>query len=116
MPRKPPPGPGPGRPKGLQNKVTIQVKEALLWAAEAIGGRERLVAWIKADPENEKIYWRDMFCRMLPLEAAVTHRNAMADMTHQELVEFIARKANETNTSMKLIVDGRKDDEGTSPV
>lgn len=103
---------GAGRKPGVPNRITIQVKEALLWVAEEIGGRERLATWVKADPENEKIYWRDMFCRMLPLEAAVTHRNAMADMTHQELVEFIARKANETNTSMKLIVDDSKPQDG----
>ena len=99
-----------GRKPGSLNKTTIQVKECLLWVADAIGGREALRDWVLADPENMKIYWRDMFTRMLPLEAAVTHHNALAEMNHQELVEFIARKANETGTSMKLIVDNSEQD------
>ena len=99
-----------GRKAGTPNVLTAQVKEAIEWVSQKIGGPERLATWVQADPENEKIFWRDIYTKLLPLQVNATHRSAMADMNHQELVEFIAKKANETGTSMKLIVDNSEQD------
>ena len=45
------PGPGPGRPKGVPNKVNRDLKEAYLMAANLAGGREGLVGYLKAQAE-----------------------------------------------------------------
>ena len=36
--KKPPPGPGPGRPKGVPNKVNALLKDAIVTAAKMAGG------------------------------------------------------------------------------
>lgn len=48
--RKPPPKAGPGRPKGLKNKVTLSVKAAICEAFELRGGVPSLVAWANKEP------------------------------------------------------------------
>lgn len=57
---------GKGRPKGSKNKTTVAVKEALALAAEGIGGTERLIAWVKENPDNERIFWSQMYTKLLP--------------------------------------------------
>ena len=42
------PGPGPGRPKGVPNKINRDLKEAYLMAANLAGGEEGLVGYLKA--------------------------------------------------------------------
>src|ERR1700722_15425955 len=44
-------GPGPGRPKGVPNKINRDLKEAYLMAANLAGGREGLVGYLKAQAE-----------------------------------------------------------------
>jgi hypothetical protein len=41
------PGPGPGRPKGVPNKVNRDLKEAYLMAANLAGGKEGLIGYLK---------------------------------------------------------------------
>lgn len=62
--------PGPGRPKGLQNKTTQTAKEAIALAAERLGGVDRLVDWCKEDPQNEKAFWSSVYPKLLPLQLA----------------------------------------------
>ncbi|MGJ3630170.1 hypothetical protein AB5I41_31240 [Sphingomonas sp. MMS24-JH45] len=42
-----------GRPKGVQNKTTRIAKDAIAFAADKLGGAERLVAWAKEDGKND---------------------------------------------------------------
>jgi hypothetical protein len=58
--------PGPGRPKGLQNKTTRAAKEAIALAADELGGAERMVAWAKEDPKNEAAFWTTIYPKLLP--------------------------------------------------
>jgi hypothetical protein len=62
--------PGPGRPKGKQNKTTVSAKEAIALAAEGLGGTARLVAWAQEDPANERIFWGTIYPKLLPLQVA----------------------------------------------
>lgn len=55
---------GPGRPKGAQNKVTLEVKQALSWCFEEMGGRKKLLKWAK---ENPTIFYTKMYIQMLPM-------------------------------------------------
>ena len=47
------PGPGPGRPKGVPNKVNRDLKEAYLMAANLAGGKEGLVGYLRKQAELE---------------------------------------------------------------
>lgn len=58
--------PGPGRPKGLANKATRAVKEALWEAYEGIGGGKKLKEWAEANPTEFFKLWG----RMLPTEVS----------------------------------------------
>lgn len=63
-----PPGPGPGRPKGVPNKTTQTAKDAIAAAAEALGGADRLTKWAKEDPANERVFWGTIYPKLLPLQ------------------------------------------------
>lgn len=57
-----------GRQKGTPNKVTGLAKDAIAMAAEAIGGGARLAKWVKEDPANEKVFWSQIYTKLLPLQ------------------------------------------------
>lgn len=60
--------PGPGRPKGKQAKHTIAFKDAVEAAADKLGGVNRMVAWAQEDPQNERIFWGNIFPKLAPLQ------------------------------------------------
>jgi hypothetical protein len=57
-----------GRRVGTFNKNTVTVKDTIAMAAERIGGVDRLVTWINESPENERLFWTQMYLRLLPLQ------------------------------------------------
>lgn len=61
---------GRGRPKGSQNKVGAAAKEVIAQAAADLGGAERLVAWAKEAPENEKAFWSSIYPKLIPVQLA----------------------------------------------
>lgn len=61
-------GAGPGRPKGSENRMTKTAKEAIALAAEGLGGTDRLIAWAKEDPLNERAFWATIYPKLLPLQ------------------------------------------------
>jgi len=58
----------PGKPKGAISKTTRTAKEAIAIAAEKLGGADRLVAWAKEDPLNERAFWSSIYPKLLPLQ------------------------------------------------
>lgn len=64
-----------GRAKGTTNKTTGLARDAIQWAAEKIGGQARLAKWIKEDKANERVFWGNIYPRLLPLQ--VTGENGM---------------------------------------
>ena len=62
--------PGQGRPKGCTNKTTQSAKEAIAQAADKLGGADRLVAWAKEDPQNERVFWGTIYPKLLPLQVS----------------------------------------------
>jgi hypothetical protein len=52
--------PGPGRPKGMVNKITASTKAALVAAFDELGGVESLVAWAKDNPGDFYRLWGRM--------------------------------------------------------
>ena len=61
---------GAGRPKGSPNKTTAAAKEVIQAASEELGGANRLVAWAKEDPLNERAFWSTIYPKLLPLQVA----------------------------------------------
>ena len=59
------PGPGPGRPKGIPNKMTGQVKEMILEALEGAGGVQYLTERAK-DPKTAAAFL-SLVGKVLPL-------------------------------------------------
>lgn len=59
--------PGQGRPKGSLTRHTVAVKDAIMMAAEGLGGTERLIAWAKENPLNERSFWASIYPKLLPL-------------------------------------------------
>lgn len=62
--RRRPPAAGIGRKKGVLNKSTAAVKEALRLAFQGIGGVPELQAWAK---DNQTEFYK-LWAKMLPLE------------------------------------------------
>ena len=64
--------PGPGRPKGVPNKNTSLLKDALLKAAEAAGGGEPdgLVNYLVAQAKQNPAPFMSLLGRVLPMQAS----------------------------------------------
>jgi hypothetical protein len=63
-----PPPPGPGRPKGSQNKFT-SLKNAFLEAFELIGGTAALAEWAKKSERNRGVFY-GLTTKLFPQEVA----------------------------------------------
>ena len=66
--RKPPP-PGPGRPKGVPNKTTTQLKEAILEAATA-AGKGSLTAYLETQAKENPGHFMTLLGKVLPMTIA----------------------------------------------
>jgi hypothetical protein len=60
--------PGPGRKKGVPNKMTTAAKDAIAAAAEGLGGVDRLIQWAKEDPLNERAFWSSIYTKLIPVQ------------------------------------------------
>jgi len=57
-----------GRKPGTPNKTTAAAKDIIASVATDLGGADRLLAWVKADPKNEAAYWTVIHPKLLPLQ------------------------------------------------
>ena len=71
-------GKGKGRPKGSLNKTTQSVKEAIELAAAGLGGALRLQEWAASDPANERVFWGQIYPKLLPLQVQGDPNNPLA--------------------------------------
>jgi|SRR6516165_484659 hypothetical protein len=56
-----------GRPVGSHNRLTRSAREAIEFAAHALGGGQRLYRWCKESKTNERIFWSSIYPRLLPI-------------------------------------------------
>lgn len=81
--------PGPGRPKGIPNKLTMAAKEIMAAAFEKVGGVEALTAWGKKNPDDFYKLWG----RTFPIESKVTGgltiNKPPREMTDEELLHIL---------------------------
>jgi hypothetical protein len=52
----------------VPNKTTTLAKEAIAAAAEGLGGTARLIEWAQEDPANERVFWGQIYTKLLPLQ------------------------------------------------
>lgn len=62
--------PGPGRPKGVPNKTTTQLKEAILEAAEKAGGEDKLVGYLQLQATENPTAFMSLLGKVLPMTVA----------------------------------------------
>lgn len=60
--------PGPGRPKGVPNKTTALLKDAILQAAAAAGGDDGLVGYLTAQATANPQAFIPLLGKVLPLQ------------------------------------------------
>lgn len=77
---------GPGRPKGSPNKLGKAAKDVIAAAAEDLGGKDRLVAWAKSAPENEKAFWSTIYPKLLPLTVSGDPENPLVHTIERRIV------------------------------
>jgi hypothetical protein len=75
-----------GRQKGTPNKTTQAAKDAIARAAEELGGADRLVAWAKEDPANERLFWGTIYPKLLPLQLSGEGGGPVRTISRIELV------------------------------
>lgn len=59
---------GPGRPKGMQNKNTLLLKDALLLAAKGAGGKDGLVGYLTTQAVENPGPFMSLLGKVLPLQ------------------------------------------------
>lgn len=59
-----------GRQKGTPNKMTVAAKEAIEYAAQGLGGADRIIAWARESEANERVFWSQIYTKLLPLQVA----------------------------------------------
>ena len=59
-----------GRPKGARNKTTATAKAIIEETADNLGGAERMTAWAREAPENERAFWTTIYPKLLPIQVA----------------------------------------------
>ena len=57
-----------GRVAGTPNKLSTTAKDTIAQVAHLLGGGNRLVAWCKEDPLNERAFWTSIYPKLLPLQ------------------------------------------------
>ena len=57
-----------GRKKGIPNKLTGLAKDNISRCADALGGWKRMETWARQEPLNERVFWSQIYTKILPLE------------------------------------------------
>jgi hypothetical protein len=79
---------GRGRPKGSPNRIGKEAKDMIASAAEALGGEKRLIAWVKADPLNERAFWSTIYPKLIPVQLTGKDGGPIKTTTRVMLVAY----------------------------
>jgi hypothetical protein len=79
------PGPGPGRPKGVPNKTTALLKDALLQAATEAGDGSMVAYLVRQAKENPGPFM-GLLGKVIPLQVGGDPDNPLKMITVVELV------------------------------
>jgi hypothetical protein len=84
-----------GRKAGTPNKRSAELRRVIAAAEHEIGGLQRLVAWIKADPANERLFWSSMFMRLLPVQLEGSGEHGEVELNVNLTPEEMAKRLEE---------------------
>lgn len=76
-----------GRQKGTTNKINAAAKDAIAIAADKLGGHERLVAWAKEDPLNERAFWTTIYPKLIPIQLSGDPENPLVHRIERRIVD-----------------------------
>lgn len=77
---------GPGRPKGVPNKITTDLKRAILEAAEAAGGDDGTSGYLVRQAHENPVAFLSLLGKVLPTTVSGDPDNPMSVITRIELV------------------------------
>ena len=63
----------------------LDVRAVISGAIDKLGGINRLVKWVNADKENERIFWSEMYMKMLPVSVNATGNAAVLVINPDEI-------------------------------
>lgn len=75
-----------GRQKGTPNKMTVKAKEAIEIAATGLGGAERMIEWARESDANERVFWSQIYTKLLPLQVAGDTENPIAIQSIERVI------------------------------
>jgi Sigma-70 region 2 len=93
---------GAGRVAGTPNKMTALAKEMIEEAAQRIGGIERLTKWILKQPAKERIFWSQMYTKLLPLQVRGPAQDGSLVMDMKITMEELRRRLEERGLPLSV--------------
>lgn len=77
---------GPGRPKGVPNKITSDLKRAILEAAEAAGGEGGTAGYLARQAEENPAAFMTLLGKVLPTTLAGDDTNPIRHVIERRIV------------------------------
>jgi hypothetical protein len=93
QPRKPPAA-GMGRKKGVPNKCTALLRDAILKAAEGAGGKKGLIGYLQEQAKRNPGPFMSLLGKVLPTQLSGDPENPIARAHTTEII-FVAAKDRE---------------------
>ena len=72
-----------GRKPGIPNALSKAAKDVIQEASERLGGVDGLVAWVRKDDANERVWWGTIYPKLIPLTLAGDPNAPLAAITVQ---------------------------------
>ena len=89
---------GAGRKLGSPNKLTGLARDAIASAADRLGGADRLVVWARADPQNERAFWSQIYTKLLGVQMQISGPEGGPVQVRQIVNEFVSPRPNVVST------------------
>lgn len=77
---------GKGRPKGVPNKIGGHLRDAIIAAAEAAGGKGGTVAYLTEQAKKNPMGFMTLLGKVLPLQVTGDPNNPISTVTRIEIV------------------------------
>jgi hypothetical protein len=96
----------PGRPKGVPNKTTALLKDAILKAAERAGGKDGLIGYLETQATDNPGPFMSLLGKVLPMQVTgpndgpiQTQEVSALDEIHRRIAGLAARASKGGDTS-----------------